>query len=64
MDMLRWEYSKARKGCADMNKLPDELLLEAYAAAVKLKLDPDFIRMLAAEMARRNLKPGAVQIGA
>lgn len=40
------------------------MLLEAYDTAVELKLDPAFIRMLAAEMARRNLKPGMIQIGA
>ena len=47
-----------------MERLPDDLLLEAYHSAVELKLDPAFIRLLAAEMARRNLKPDAVRIGA
>ena len=47
-----------------MNKLPDELLLEAYYAAVEQKLDPAFIRMLAAELARRKLKPSSVRVGA
>jgi len=54
----------AWKGWPRMNKLPDELLLEAYYAAVEQKLDPAFIRMLAAELARRKLKPASVRMGA
>jgi len=47
-----------------MNKLPDDLLLEAYYTAVEQKLDPAFIRMLAAELSRRKLKPVSVRMGA
>lgn len=47
-----------------MNAMTDDLLLESYYAAVKLRLDPDFIRMLAIEMMRRNIKPAALRIGA
>jgi len=47
-----------------MNLITDDLLLESYYAAVKLRLDPDFIRMLAIEMMRRNMKPSALRIGA
>ena len=47
-----------------MDRLSDDLLLEAYHTSVELKLDPSFIRMLAAEMARRGLKPDAIRLGA
>jgi developmental checkpoint coupling sporulation initiation to replication initiation len=47
-----------------MNMLSDDLLLESYFAAMKLRLDPNFIRMLAIEMMRRNMKPAALRIGA
>jgi len=43
--------------------LSDDMLLESYYTAVQLKLDPAFIRLLAAEMQRRNLKPD-LRIGA
>ncbi len=47
-----------------MDRMPDDLLLESYFAAMKLRLDPEFIRMLALEMMRRNMKPAALRIGA
>lgn len=61
-DMLRW-WGRKRKGCATVEILSDEMLLESYYTAVQLKLDPAFIRLLAAEMQRRNLKPD-LRIGA
>ena len=47
-----------------MDRMPDDLLLESYFTAMKLRLDPDFIRMLALEMMRRNMKPATLRIGA
>ncbi|CAM4351682.1 MULTISPECIES: sporulation histidine kinase inhibitor Sda [Paenibacillus] len=47
-----------------MDIMSDELLLEAYHTAVKLKLDPDFIRLLAVELVRRGVKPDALRMGA
>jgi developmental checkpoint coupling sporulation initiation to replication initiation len=38
-----------------MNKLSDELLIEAYQKAVELNLSPDFIRLVEAEIHRRSL---------
>ena len=38
-----------------MKKLSDELLLDAYNTALKLKLSSDFIELLEKEMNRRNL---------
>lgn len=40
-----------------MDILTDELLVDTYHAAIEYKLDPDFIRMLAQEMKRRNMSP-------
>lgn len=47
-----------------MEMLSDELLLESYRNAIELKLDPEFIRLLAAEMLRRNMNPDALRKGA
>jgi hypothetical protein len=38
-----------------MPLLSDELLLEAYRGAIRLRLEMDFIRMLRAEIRRRKL---------
>ncbi|RJX39346.1 sporulation histidine kinase inhibitor Sda [Paenibacillus pinisoli] len=38
-----------------MDTLSDELLVDTYYAAIEYKLDPEFIRMLAAEMKRRGV---------
>lgn len=42
-----------------MEILTDELLVDTYHAAIQFKLDPEFIRMLAQELKRRELAPGA-----
>jgi len=41
----------------ELKLLSDEVLIDAYAKAIQLKLDPEFIRLLAAEIKRRKLKP-------
>ncbi|MFT4412715.1 sporulation histidine kinase inhibitor Sda [Fredinandcohnia humi] len=38
-----------------MKKLSDELLIESYFKAKKLKLSPDFIHLIEAEIQRRSL---------
>lgn len=38
-----------------MDLLSDELLVDTYYAAIEYKLEPEFIRMLAAEMKRRDV---------
>ncbi|WP_332262461.1 sporulation histidine kinase inhibitor Sda [Paenibacillus sp. GSMTC-2017] len=38
-----------------MDHLSDELLVDTYYAAIEFKLEPDFIRMLAIELKRRNV---------
>lgn len=38
-----------------MRKLSDELLVESYQKARKLKLSPDFIRLIEIEIHRRSL---------
>lgn len=38
-----------------MKKMSDELLIEAYFQAIKLKLDPDFIYLLETEIRHRSL---------
>jgi developmental checkpoint coupling sporulation initiation to replication initiation len=38
-----------------MNKLSDDLLIESYAKARKLKLSGDFIRLIETEILRRSL---------
>ncbi|MBP2241706.1 developmental checkpoint coupling sporulation initiation to replication initiation [Cytobacillus eiseniae] len=38
-----------------MRKLSDELLIESYYKARKLKLSPDFIRLIEKEIHRRSL---------
>jgi len=40
-----------------MEILSDELLLDAYHAAMQFSLEPDFINLLAAEMKRRQINP-------
>ncbi len=42
-----------------MDQLSDELLIDTYYAAIEYKLDPEFIRMLAMEMKRREVEPSA-----
>lgn len=37
-------------------KITDKELLEAYAAALKLSLDMEFIKLLEEEIEKRNLK--------
>lgn len=43
--------------------LSDELLLEAYHQAIRMKLDREFIYMLRAEILRRNLMLPGEQAG-
>lgn len=38
-----------------MKNMSDELLIEAYFQAIKLKLDPDFIYLLETEIRHRSL---------
>lgn len=38
-----------------MNKLSDDLLIESYIKAIKLKLGADFIRLIEIEIHRRAL---------
>ncbi|CAM3250945.1 sporulation histidine kinase inhibitor Sda [Filibacter tadaridae] len=38
-----------------MKKMSDELLMEAYAQAIELKLCPDFISLLENEIRQRSL---------
>lgn len=38
-----------------MNKMSDDLLIESYLTAKKLNLNPEFIELLKAEIARRSL---------
>ncbi|WP_182501615.1 sporulation histidine kinase inhibitor Sda [Peribacillus huizhouensis] len=38
-----------------MNKLSDDLLIEAYFKAIKLKLSSDFINLIETEIQRRSL---------
>ncbi|SDX22838.1 sporulation histidine kinase inhibitor Sda [Paenibacillus sp. CF384] len=40
-----------------MDQLSDDLLLDAYDAAHKFELDPEFILLLRAELKRRQLNP-------
>nr|WP_183597314.1 sporulation histidine kinase inhibitor Sda [Paenibacillus phyllosphaerae] len=40
-----------------MEILSDELLLEAYHAAISFNLEPEFIHLLAAEIKRRQINP-------
>ena len=47
-----------------MEMLSDELLVDAYHSAIKFKLDPDFIQLLAAEMMRRQINPDTYRITA
>ncbi|WP_141431435.1 sporulation histidine kinase inhibitor Sda [Bacillus sp. 03113] len=38
-----------------MHKLSDELLIESYFKAMKLNLNPEFIRLIEIEIHRRSL---------
>ncbi len=38
-----------------MKKLSDDLLIESYFKAIKLKLSPDFIHLIETEILRRSL---------
>lgn len=38
-----------------MHKLSDDLLLESYFKAIKLRLNNDFIRLIETEIHRRSL---------
>ncbi len=38
-----------------MKKLSDDLLIESYFKAIKLKLSPDFIHLIETEITRRSL---------
>lgn len=38
-----------------MSKMSDDLLIESYLTAKKLKLNPDFLELLESEIARRCL---------
>lgn len=38
-----------------MQNITDELLIEAYFQAIKLKLDPNFIHLLKTEIQKRSL---------
>lgn len=39
-----------------MEKLSDELLIESYFKAIRLKLSPDFILLIEREIRRRSLQ--------
>lgn len=44
------------KGCRSMLPiLTDELLIDAYRSALRLRLEREFVHMLRAEIRRRNL---------
>jgi developmental checkpoint coupling sporulation initiation to replication initiation len=47
-----------------MEMLSDDLLVEAYYSAVQFDLEPEFIKLLAAEMIRRKLNPDTYRITA
>ncbi|MGM0881936.1 MAG: sporulation histidine kinase inhibitor Sda [Bacillota bacterium] len=47
-----------------MELLSDELLIDTYYAAIQFKLEPEFIRLLALEMKRRQVNPEARKITA
>lgn len=47
-----------------MEKLSNELLIDTYYAAIEYKLEPDFIRMIAAELKRREINLAAHKITA
>ncbi|WP_084159334.1 sporulation histidine kinase inhibitor Sda [Paenibacillus taiwanensis] len=40
-----------------MALLSDELLVDSYLQAIRLRLDEEFIALLLAEMKRRRLRP-------
>lgn len=47
-----------------MELLSDEMLVDTYYAAIHFELEPEFIRMITAEMKRRRLNPEAFKITA
>jgi developmental checkpoint coupling sporulation initiation to replication initiation len=57
-----WEDSG--KGVWRLELLSDEILIDAYLKALQLKLEPEFIRLLAVEIQRRELKPALRRLGA
>lgn len=44
-----------------MEILSDELLMDAYQAAMQFNLEPEFIQLLAAEIKRRQINPDSVR---
>jgi developmental checkpoint coupling sporulation initiation to replication initiation len=42
-------------GGEEVKKLSDEMLIETYFKAKKLKLSPEFIRLMESEIKRRSL---------
>lgn len=46
---------------ASFSSLTEEALIHCYRMAVKLKLDPDFIRLLAQELDKRKLRVQELQ---
>lgn len=48
-----WEVNRRKRYV--MNKLSDDLLIESYFKAHKLKLSRDFIRLIENEIRRRSL---------
>ncbi|RXZ84245.1 sporulation histidine kinase inhibitor Sda [Paenibacillaceae bacterium] len=47
-----------------MEILSDEMLLDTYTCAVKLKLEAEFIGLLLTEIKRRGIHPDTARIGA
>ncbi|GGD75113.1 sporulation histidine kinase inhibitor Sda [Paenibacillus nasutitermitis] len=47
-----------------MDMLSDELLVDAYHAAIQFNLDSDFIKLLTVEMIRRQINPETYRITA
>ncbi|GGF96889.1 sporulation histidine kinase inhibitor Sda [Paenibacillus abyssi] len=47
-----------------MKILSDEMLVETYYVAVQLKLEPEFIALLQAEIKCRSIEPETFRIGA
>ncbi|UVI31745.1 sporulation histidine kinase inhibitor Sda [Paenibacillus spongiae] len=47
-----------------MEILSDELLIDAYHAAIQLSLESEFIKLLAAEIKRRQINPDHYRITA
>lgn len=60
------KMSRKKKGrmVLGMEILSDELLVDSYNLAVQLNLDPEFIRLLFAEIRKREIEPLDHQLGA